>query len=171
MFGQPGRFRHHRIAVGSAAAAVATLVLLAAACHRGPPGPQASPTTDSVDVGYGSQQQRDITGAITHIDSADPRGSATNMADFLQGRVPGLEVTRLPDGGVSLRIRGPHSFSGTNEPLIVIDGVPQRVGNGVLQDLDPRDIASISVLKDAGSLASYGSRGANGVLLITTKKR
>jgi TonB-dependent SusC/RagA subfamily outer membrane receptor len=154
-------------------ALAAPFVLLAVtACHRRSSPPAATPSPrDSVQVPYGTQAPRDMTGAVGRVDStAARRGTATNLADLLEGRVPGLEVRRLANGRVSLRIRGDRSLNSNNEPLIVLDGVPMSPDNAVLQDLDPRDVASISVLKDAGSLAAYGSRGANGVILITTKK-
>jgi TonB-dependent SusC/RagA subfamily outer membrane receptor len=85
--------------------------------------------------------------------------------------VPGLTVIRLPNGDISLRIRGDRSFQGDNEPLLVIDGRPVRGDIGAaLAGLAPRDIERIDVLKDAGSTAIYGSQGANGVIIITTKR-
>lgn len=156
------------------AAVPLALLLLAAGCHRQPPTGRSAtkPAPDSVQVGYGTQDKRDVTGAISEISNKDGRhGTVTTLADLLEGRVPGLEVRRLPDGSVSLRIRGDRSFNSSGEPLIVLDGVPLQGSNAILQDLDPHDVASISVLKDAGSLAAYGSRGANGVIIITTKKR
>jgi TonB-dependent SusC/RagA subfamily outer membrane receptor len=93
------------------------------------------------------------------------------MADLLEGRFPGVEVTRLSSGGISVRIRGQRTFQGSSEPLYVIDGIPLSAApGGVLMDLDPRDIKSIDVLKDAAATSVYGSRGANGVVLITTKR-
>lgn len=125
---------------------------------------------DSVQVGYGLQARREVTGAVSTIDAAHVRQTTpTSLADMLEGRVPGLEVQRLPNGGLSLRIRGQRSFRADGEPLFVIDGVP-KAAEGAYRDLDPRDIQSIEVLKDAGSLAVYGSRGANGVILITTHR-
>jgi TonB-dependent SusC/RagA subfamily outer membrane receptor len=147
-------------------------VLLATGCHRRSPATSSAPSaTDSVQVGYGTQPQRDITGAVTQVNNKDSRhGTATTLADLLEG-VPGLDVRRLADGSVSLRIRGDRSLNSSGEPLIVLDGIPLAAATGMLQDLDPRDVASVSVLKDAGSLAAYGSRGANGVIIITTKKK
>jgi iron complex outermembrane receptor protein len=87
-------------------------------------------------------------------------------------RVPGLEVLHLPNGDFTLRIHGPSSFSMGSEPLIVLDGSPLPPGglHGALGAIDPMDIAHIDVLKDAGSTAIYGSRGGNGVIVITTKR-
>lgn len=146
--------------------------LLVAGCHRQPAGtPPAPSTTDSVQVGYGAQAQRDVTGAVSHVNSKDGgHATATSFADLLEG-VPGLDVRRLPGGSLSLRIRGDRSLKSSGEPLIVLDGIPVADAAGILQDLDARDVASISVLKDAGTLAAYGARGANGVIIITTKKK
>ncbi len=152
-------------------AAGALLLAMGYGCRQQSAGAAPTPTaSDSIDVGYGTQAKRNVTGSISQMDSGASRGKALTMADLLSGRDPALEVTRLPDGGLSLRIRGGRSINASNEPLVVIDGVPQRADNAVLQDIDPRDVATISVLKDAGSLAAYGSRGSNGVLLITMKK-
>lgn len=146
-------------------------LLLAAGCHQ-QPGPRPSrPKPDTVDVGYGAQAQRDVTGSVTKVNIEDAKHTtATSMADLLDGRVPGLEVTRLSGGRLSVRIRGDRSINSSGEPLFVVDGIPMS-NEGVVPDLDPRDVQSISVLKDAGSLAAYGSRGANGVILISTKKK
>jgi len=87
------------------------------------------------------------------------------------GRFPGVTVTRTPDGGVAVRIRGTTSLRGSNEPLYVIDGVAIQPGpGGSLTGINPRDIASIQVLKDPAETAVYGLRGANGVILIKTKR-
>ena len=89
----------------------------------------------------------------------------------LASRVPGLLVRRTPGGGIALRIRGQSSIEGEREPLFVIDDVPVRPGpGGALVGINPHDIASIEVLKDAASTAFYGLRGANGVIVIKTKK-
>lgn len=157
---------------------VAFLAAAGTGCHRsqsptGRPGATPAAANDSVEVGYGRQARRDVTGAISRIDGDSARQSTpTSLADLLESRVPGLEVRRLRNGGVSVRIRGVRSLSAPGEPLWVIDGVPKQPGSdGVLPDLDPRDIASIDVLRDGGSLAAYGSRGANGVILITMRRR
>ena len=147
-------------------------VLAASGCHRQPPtGSPAPSATDSVQLGYGRRAQRDVTGAVSQMNSESTRhGTATSIADLLEG-VAGLDVRRLPDGGISLRIRGERSLNSSGEPLIVLDGIPVGAASNLLPDLDPRDVASVSVLKDAGALAAYGARGANGVILITTKKK
>lgn len=91
------------------------------------------------------------------------------IEEILRGRIAGVRVTRTP-GGIAVRIRGTTSFRGNKEPLYVIDGVPIRPGpNGSLLGISPYDIESIKVLKDPASLTMYGVRGANGVIVITTK--
>ncbi len=100
------------------------------------------------------------------VGSADAPASG-RIEEVLQGRVPGLQVTRLPSGDYQLRIRGSNA-----EPLVVIDGmtVPPSAVGSALAGLNPRDILRVEVLKDAASLAMYGSRGAGGVLVITTRR-
>ena len=93
------------------------------------------------------------------------------MEELFSGRFPGVEVFRAPNGGISIRIRGQSTFSGSTEPLYIIDGSRVQSGAGGLLFLDPQDIARIEVLKDIGSTSLYGSDGANGVIIITTKRR
>jgi TonB-dependent SusC/RagA subfamily outer membrane receptor len=93
------------------------------------------------------------------------------MEELFAGRFPGVEVYRAPGGGISVRIRGQNTLAGTNEPLYIIDGTRVQSGNGGLLFLDPQEIARIEVLKDIGSTSIYGSEGANGVIIITTKRR
>jgi TonB-dependent SusC/RagA subfamily outer membrane receptor len=89
----------------------------------------------------------------------------------LQARFPGVNITQTPDGGISVRIRGTSSVNSSTAPLYVVDGVPMEPGpNGSLTGLNPYDIASIQVLKDAANMSMYGSRGANGVIVIKTKR-
>ncbi|MBV9879065.1 MAG: TonB-dependent receptor plug domain-containing protein [Gemmatirosa sp.] len=155
------------------AAAAALVALAAAACAHNAKLPQSSAEAqrDSIQVGYGTQAKRNVTGSISNVDGDVVRqATVTTLADMLDGHVPGIQVTRLGNGGVSVRVRGEHSLMADGEPLYVVDGVPMSGGTGVLPDLDPRDVKSIQVLKDAGSLAAYGSRGANGVILINTRK-
>jgi len=143
-----------------------------AACRSVAGGPVLpEPKQGEVNVAYGTQQRRDVNAAVDHADgdkmlAASPR----TVADMLVGRFPGVEVTPQSNGRVSIRIRGAHSMKGNQEPLFVLDGVPQNVNGSTLTDLDPHDIASIDVLKDAASTSAYGSRGANGVILIATRK-
>jgi TonB-dependent SusC/RagA subfamily outer membrane receptor len=89
----------------------------------------------------------------------------------LQDKVPGVLVTRTADGGIALQIRGPSSFMSSNEPLYVVDDVPVRAGpGGALMGVNPHDIETIRVLKDPADTGVYGVRGANGVILVTTKR-
>lgn len=93
------------------------------------------------------------------------------IEQVIAGRVAGVVVTRTPDGGIALRIRGASSFYGNEQPLYILDGIPFAPGpNGSLTGINPHDIQSIKVLKDAAETAMYGARGANGVILITTKR-
>lgn len=148
-------------------------------------------------VGYGTARKKDLTGSMSTITAKDMEGQAANSIEqALQGRAAGVQITQsdaAPDGGMSVVIRGSNSIAGGTEPLYVIDGVPVSGGNirvkgpqdnfgpeGDLQDisqapnmlsfLSPADIESVQILKDAAATAIYGSRGANGVVLITTKQ-
>jgi len=126
-----------------------------------------------VVVGYGTQKKSDITGAVASV-SKDRinNGVATDAIQYLQGAVAGLNITATqagsnPESGAVMLIRGRNSISASNEPLIVLDGVSFY---GSLSDINPKDIESIEVLKDASSSAIYGSRASNGVILIETRK-
>lgn len=152
---------------------------------------------DVIVVGYGSRKRSEVTGAITSVKAADLlQTPVANLAQGLQGRVAGLQITQnnaAPGGSISVRLRGTNSINGSSEPLYIIDGVqiqnttasgvtgPTTLGNisGVggfanqvssLSFLNPNDIESIEVLKDASAAAIYGSQAANGVIIITTKK-
>ena len=124
-----------------------------------------------VVIGYGSQKKADVTGAISSIsERALKEVPVTNPAQMLQGRAAGVYVLNTgnkPGDGVSVRIRGRRSFNAGNDPLYVVDGVPITGG---LNDINPGDIESMDILKDASATAIYGSRGANGVIIITTKR-
>ncbi len=99
------------------------------------------------------------------------RAPGKPIEDLLMSRFPGVQVTRAPDGSIAVRIRGATSIHGSNEPLYVIDGVPIRPGpDGALFGINPYDIESIEVLTDPASTTMYGMRGANGVIVITTKQ-
>jgi TonB-dependent SusC/RagA subfamily outer membrane receptor len=112
---------------------------------------------------------RPLVGTTVTSDDLD-RSPVQSIERTLQARVAGVMITRTPDGGISVRIRGATTINGSTEPLYVIDGLPIQPGpGGSLVGLNPHDIASIEVLKDAASLAFYGLRGANGVILIKTK--
>ncbi len=132
--------------------------------------PNAQTLQDVVVMGYGTQERRDITGAVGSVKAADISAvPVTGLDQALQGRVAGVQITQndgTPGGGVSIRIRGISSTSG-GEPLVIVDGFPIA---GDLNSINPNDIASIEVLKDAASAAIYGSRASNGVVLVTTKR-
>jgi TonB-dependent starch-binding outer membrane protein SusC len=143
-----------------------------------------------VVVGYGTVKKKDATGAVTALGSKDfNQGVLTSPEQLMQGRAAGVQITQSngePGGGINVRIRGTSSVLANNNPLFVIDGVPlsgdivsaggdnQGVGRQAAKNplnfMNPNDIASIDILKDASATAIYGSRGANGVVLITTKK-
>ena len=130
-----------------------------------------------VVVGYGSVKKTDLTGSVTSLKSAQLQEiPAVSIEQAISGRMAGVQVQQTsgqPGAGISVRIRGVSSIAGGNEPLYVIDGLPQfnddvRGANG-LSTINPSDIESIEVLKDAAATAIYGSRGANGVVMVTTK--
>lgn len=139
----------------------------------------ASNLNEVVVVAYGARKKGDLTGAVTSVTAKDfQKGVVNSSEQLLQGKVAGLQVTTgggAAGGGSRIRIRGGASLNASNDPLIVIDGVPVE-SNGIagsanfLNTINPNDIESISVLKDASATALYGSRASNGVLIITTKK-
>lgn len=126
---------------------------------------------DVVVVGYGVQRKSDVTGAVLRVDSkALTSKPVTNAFEALQGKAAGVDITSgsRPGSVGEIRIRGNRSISAGNEPLFVVDGVPLSAGG--IETLNTADIESIDILKDASSTAIYGSRGANGVVLVTTKR-
>jgi TonB-linked SusC/RagA family outer membrane protein len=129
----------------------------------------ATGLTDVVVVGYGTQRKKDVTGTISRVKGEDFQNlPVTNAAQALQGRASGVDIISgdgAPSSSPAIRIRGTGTIN-SSDPLVVIDGVPA----GGLSDVNPNDIASIEILKDASSSAIYGTRAANGVVLITTKK-
>lgn len=151
--------------------------------------PQAVKLNEVVAIGYGSTRKRDLTGAVSSVKmDALERAPIASVDQVLAGTSPGVFVTQAssaPGGGISIRIRGAGSITGNSEPLYVLDGFPIEndieglsVGNGgrantvpfnPLSVLDPSDIESVQVLKDASATAIYGARGANGVVMITTR--
>ncbi|MBC7897101.1 MAG: SusC/RagA family TonB-linked outer membrane protein, partial [Cytophagaceae bacterium] len=147
--------------------------------------------TGVVTTGYGTQRREAITGSVASVDADEAKvGVIVNANQLLQGRVAGLNIVTNngePGGGVQIRIRGGTSLSASNDPLYVIDGVPLQneapvpggkefgsirpaLARSALNSINPNDIESITVLKDASATAIYGSRGANGVILIQTKR-
>ena len=146
-----------------------------------------------VVIGYGQQRKEDLSGSVVSVDAKTlEKIPNTSFEQAMQGRVPGVQITQssnAPGGGISVRIRGGNSITGGNEPLYVVDGVQINANNedlnpsgnndftlnkdpagNALASLNPQDIESIEVLKDASATAIYGSRGSNGVVLITTKQ-
>ncbi len=125
---------------------------------------------DLVVVGYGVTKKRDLAGAISQIKADDVKaGIVTNTAQMIKGRAAGVQVRQgslEPGGNITVRVRGASSISSNNEPLYVIDGIQYSTGN----QISPEDIASMEILKDAAATAIYGARGANGVVIITTRK-
>jgi TonB-linked SusC/RagA family outer membrane protein len=146
--------------------------------------------SDVIVVGYGTVKRTDLTGAVSNIGREElTRDAPTNVLQALQGKIAGVNVTQndgAPGAGLSIRVRGSNSFLGGTEPLYVIDGVPfnnnssgstplsigddEKQTLNAMSFLNPNDIESIDILKDASATAIYGSRGANGVVLITTRK-
>lgn len=133
-----------------------------------------------VVIGYGVQKKTDLTGAISSVGEKDfNHGVITSPEQLVNGKISGVQITNSggsPTAGATIRIRGGASLNASNDPLIVIDGVPMEIGQGItgsgnpLSLINPNDIETMTVLKDASSTAIYGSRASNGVILITTKK-
>ncbi|MBD0284864.1 MAG: TonB-dependent receptor [Flavisolibacter sp.] len=132
--------------------------------------PSAGSMDQVVVVGYGTQRKRDVTGSVAKVRSEDLNAfPVNNPVQGMQGRVAGVQVMQnsgAPGGNISVRIRGGNSLQGSNEPLYVVDGFAI---SGPPSSINPNDIESMDILKDASATAIYGSRGANGVILITTK--
>src|SRR6266566_4279896 len=147
------------VAVGQTASADFQLTQLAVALQ------------EIVVVGYGTQARRDVTGSVASVGGDDVHEvPKANAIEAIKGRVPGVDIVTSgnnPGDGISIRVRGTRSLTASNDPLYVLDGIPMSGGIG---DLNPNDIESVEVLKDASATAIYGSRGANGVVLITTRQ-
>ena len=140
---------------------------------------------ETVVIGYGSVKKRDLTGAVSSLKSEDLlKTNPVSINQGLQGKMAGVNVSQsdgAPGAGINIQIRGANSFTTSTEPLYVVDGMPYSMGEGrstdfgmkqsnnPLSTISPQDILSIEVLKDASATAIYGSRAANGVVLITTK--
>lgn len=129
-------------------------------------------------IGYGKQKKSDLTGSISSITAKDFNGGATSPAQLIQGKTPGVSITGnsgAPGAGSSIRVRGIGTLNGSQSPLIVIDGVPQDFSgisgaSDPLSLINPNDIETFDILKDASATAIYGNRASNGVILITTKR-
>lgn len=128
---------------------------------------------DIVVVGYGTQKRSDITGSVASVPKERlTQLPNTNAFQAIEGSVAGVNITQsssAPGGTVNALIRGVNSISASTGPFIVVDGIPFSTTGGTINDINPSDIASIEILKDASAVAIYGTRGANGVILITTK--
>ena len=138
-----------------------------------------------VAIGYGSKKKRDIIGSIATVGGEElTQAPSSSFSDLLQGRAAGMQVTSTsgaPGSTVNINVRGVHSINSESSPLWVIDGMPvfgnssvglddgSTAGQNILATMNPNDIESIEVLKDAAATAIYGSRGSNGVILVTTK--
>ncbi len=141
--------------------------------------PDIKTLSEVVVVGYGTQRKVETTGAIASVKAEDiVQTPVTNVAQGLQARMAGVQITQnssAPGGNISVRVRGTNSINGTSEPLYIVDGIQISNSGGVnevspLSTINPSDIESVEVLKDASATAIYGSRGANGVVLISTKR-
>ncbi len=138
------------------------------------------PSTNFLDeivvTGYGTQSRREVTASIATVNAENIEKIATGSGvDAIKGQVAGVDITSgggRPGQNPVVRVRGRRSISASNDPLYVIDGIPQTssTGDGAIFDINPQDIKSMEILKDAAATAIYGSRGANGVILITTKR-
>lgn len=167
---------HARSTPASAALLLVAMALaLCAACARPVPvgGATTAARSDSGaadPVADGSERTRPGSWSFDRAEASEWRGrSVQRVEELFAGRFPGVQVYQTAQG-IAVRVRGEHSFTGNGAPLYVIDGFPIEAGPGGLVSLNPADVASIQVLKDAGSLAFYGVRGANGVILITTRR-
>jgi len=131
---------------------------------------QGSLLDEVVVVGYGTQKSKEVTSAVVSVKEEDFNvGNVTSAAQLLQGKVAGLTISRAngdPNGQVGVRLRGLSTIGAQTEPLVILDGVP----GASLSNIDPRDIASMDVLKDGSAAAIYGTRGSSGVIIVTTKK-
>jgi iron complex outermembrane receptor protein len=135
---------------------------------------------ETVVIGYGVQRKSDLTGSVSNVSSKDfNQGVVSSPEQLINGKVSGLQIVNgggSPSASSTIRIRGGASLNASNDPLIVLDGVPMEVGGSVsgsgnfLSLINPNDIESMTILKDASSTAIYGSRASNGVIIITTKK-
>jgi TonB-dependent SusC/RagA subfamily outer membrane receptor len=156
------------IASAVIAFSAATVACAPALHHRSAKAP-----VDSVSVGYGQQDPRNVTSSVSSVTPDEHTYSApVSLEQLIEGRVAGVEILRDGSGRVSLRIRGTNSLTSSTEPLYVIDGVTVQAESfsDAMSGVNPRDVARIDILKDAAATAIYGAQGANGVVLVTTKR-
>src|SRR6478752_1252548 len=164
-----------RVAVNAGATATADFALVAV----------ARTLSEVVVVGYGTSSRQNVSSAIASVTATEIANTPTAGVDAaLQGKAPGVQVMQNagnPGNGISVRVRGPASVSASNDPLYVVDGVPMIAGDlsqlglggqgiAAISSLSTNDVESVDVLKDAAATAIYGSRGSNGVVVITTKR-
>lgn len=148
----------------------ALAVFALSACSTALKTPPEPVDPNAVDVGYGSADKEHITGSVAQIHTDDlPKENYRTIGDMIQDQVPGVIVTTQANGVIRVRIRGSASFQGGEDPLFVLDGMVLQ-SSAALVGINPSAVETITVLKDAGSTAIYGSRGANGVILIKTKR-
>ena len=136
--------------------------------------------SDVVVIGYGTQRKSDLTGSVTNVSSKDfNMGLVSSPEQLINGKISGVQImsnSGSPTAGSTIRVRGGASLNASNDPLIVLDGVPLEQGGisgndgNFLSLINPNDIESMTILKDASSTAIYGSRASNGVILITTRE-
>lgn len=133
--------------------------------------PDIQALSEVVVIGYGTQRKEAVTGSVASIGGEQMRDvPSSNITQALQGRIAGVQMSQTsskPGAEMQIRIRGTRSLSADNDPLVVLDGIPFA---GTIGDINPSDIKSVDILKDASATAIYGSRGANGVILVTTNK-
>lgn len=142
--------------------------------------PNSEVLDEVVVIGYGVRKKDDLTGSVSTVSEKDfNKGVISSPEELINGKIAGVQITSgggSPNAGSTIRVRGGASLNASNDPLIVLDGVPMEVGGGVtgsgnfLSLINPNDIESMTILKDASSTAIYGSRASNGVIIITTKK-
>lgn len=145
------------------------VLVLTMGCRAPQPGSRSGPSPEEeVNVGYGSQNRGNLTGSVVSLTAAEMEGApAASMERMLRGRLPGLQIRRVPGGDISIFVRGSGPMRDANPPHVVIDGMTSSARD--LLALSPEVVARIDVLKDAAA-SVYGMRGANGVILVTTKR-
>ena len=178
---RPGRYTVRALRIGFGADTVRNVVVTAGETVTADfrLRPAAMALSGIVVVGYGTQEAKDVTGSVATVGTEEfNTGRVVSPEALIRGKVAGVQVAdnNEPGGGIAVRVRGGTSVNASNEPLYVIDGVPIDVGGGStvsgrngLNFLNPNDIETVTVLKDASATAIYGNRGANGVVIITTK--
>ena len=147
------------------------LALLLMGCRSSGSTVKQDTDEEAVSVGYGTQDRKTLTGSVSHVEADEELRPIKRVEEMLE-RIPGVRLLRSPGGGIRVLIRGASSVNGKNEPLYVVDGMTIEVDPGQgLYWLDPVDVETIDVLKDAGATAIYGSRGASGVVIIKTRRQ